>query len=510
MPKEPKVMHTLVFPIYQVDGYGRPREAFDSSFRLLGHVHNVLVKEASRRLDRLYRNKEYRYLLRQYHKASGDREKRKIGRQLDRLVKQYGLKGKFFLQKYASVQQHMYRKHFSTHQIQKEGEAIYRGVEKVLYEDGRHLHYKKWSQVRSISQKERTNGVKFNIHTGIGKWGQYTFRCHIDHLDEYKATSLAFDDISYFEIKRQMFDSGWRYYLVIVFKGTAPRKIPSSKMEDANRSAGGIDLGTSTIAYVNENTAILERLAPDVVQYERKIRHLQKLYDRLQRINNPENYNSDGTIRKGRKRWYSSRRMKALQRQMLTLHRRKTAYIRMCHNMLANRIIRSSSHIYYEKNRFSSLQKRAKKAERSDRLSSIRKKDGTTIQIRKYKKKKRFGHSLNVHAPASFVTILKNKCVQYEIPFEEIHTQTYRASQYNPLSGEYRKAPLSQRMKDIGRHKVQRDLLSAYLIAHPDSELSSVDAQAVYDRFPRFLKVHDACISRMKTQGISFRQCFGF
>lgn len=505
-----KSMHILETPIAQVDGFPHPRDAFNTPFHMLWKIHNIAVAEAQRRLDRLFRDGEYWYLIRCLKKSKSKDEKKAIAGRLTDLREKYDLAGSYCLQKYVAVQQHRYSQYFSTHQIQKEGEAVYKGIAEVLFGNGKHLHFRKASEIRCISQKDTSNGVKFNIRTGTGTWGKFTFRCHINWNDPYVAESLAYGGISYYEIKRRMFRSGWRYYLVIVIRGHAPKKISDAERRQEYRSDTGIDLGTSTLAAYSHESAVLERLAPDAESYDRHIRHLQKKYDRLQRINNSENYNPDGTIRKGRKNWYHSNRMRQLRREISTLYWKKSEYIRMCHCILANKLIMHADHIYYEKNCFASLQRRAKKTERSEKVSVVRRKNGTSQNVRKFRKKKRFGHSLTLHAPALFITLLKNKCLQYDIPFDEINTSTYRASQYNPLTGEYRKPELSERFKNIEGHLVQRDLLSAYLIAHPDPSLMHADISAVYENFSHFLKLHDACIQKMKDNGISFRQCFGF
>ena len=510
MAKKPKPMHILEIPITQVDGFPHPRDAFDTPFHILWKIHNIAVAEAQRRLDRLFRDREYRYLIRCYKKAESKDEKKSIAERLTAVREKYDFAGRYCLQKYVAVQQHRYSQYFSSHQIQKEGETVYKGVDKVLFGSGKHLHFRKESEIRCISQKDTSNGVKFNIRTGVGTWRKFTFRCHINWDDPYVAESLAYGGIAYYEIKRRMFRSGWRYYLVIVIRGRAPKKIADADRRQGHRSDTGIDLGTSTLAAYSQESAVLERLVPDAENCDRRIRHLQKKHDRLQRINNPENYDPDGTVRKGRKTWHRSNRMCQLRREISTLYRKKSEYIRMCHCILASRIIMHADHIYYEKNSFASMQRRAKKTERSEKVAVIRRKDGTLQNVRKFRKKKRFGHSLTLHAPAMFVTLLKNKCLQYDIPFDEINTSTYRASQYDPLTGEYRKPELSERFKNIEGHPVQRDLLSAYLIAHPDPSLMHADASAVYENFSRFLKLHDACIQKMKDDGISFRQCFGF
>ncbi|MDD6257987.1 MAG: hypothetical protein PUA69_01840 [Erysipelotrichaceae bacterium] len=510
MAKKPKPMHVLEIPIAQVDGFPHPRNAFNTPFHILWKIHNIAVAEAQRRLDRLFRDREYWYLIRRLKKAESKDEKKAIAERLTALREKYDLAGSYCLQKYVAVQQHRYRQYFSTHQIQKEGEAVYKGVDKVLFVNGKRLHFRKASEIRSISQKDTSNGVKFNTRTGVGTWRKFTFRCHINWNDPYVAETLAYGDIAYYEIKRRMFKSGWRYYLVIVIRGHAPKKISDAERKRESLSDTGIDLGTSTLAAYSHESAELERLAPDAESYDRRIRQLQKKYDRLQCINNPENYNPDGTVRKGRKTWHRSNRMRQLRRKISTLYRKKSEYIRMCHCLLANKLIMHADHIYYEKNCFASMQRRAKKTERSEKVSVIRRKDGALQNVRKFRKKKRFGHSLALYAPALFITLLKNKCLQYDVPFDEINTSTYRASQYDPLTGEYRKPALSERFKNIEGHQVQRDLLSAYLIAHPDPSLMHADTSAVYENFSRFLKLHDACIQKMKDDGISFRQCFGF
>lgn len=317
-----KCMHILEFPIYQVDGYRHPRDGFEKPFRILHHIHNVLVKEGQRRLDRLYRDKSYRKFIRDYHRAD-IKSKKEISKDLKELTKKYGVGGNYCLDKYVSVQQKIYSKYISSLQAQKEAQRVYRGIEQVLYCGGKKLHLKRYTQIKSVSQKNATNGIKFDIHTGIGHWGKYTFRCKIDWSDEYKAQSLATCDIAYYEIKRRMFDSGWRYYLLIFFKGPAPKKITDAERLKHKQSTGGLDIGTSTIAFVTDEECMLERLAPNAIYYEKEIRKLNKEIDRIVRINNPHKFDSKGVIRKEIKFNKESNKIKALRRKVKTLYRKK-------------------------------------------------------------------------------------------------------------------------------------------------------------------------------------------
>lgn len=146
-----------------------------------------------------------------------------------------------------------------------------------------------------------------------------------------------------------------------------------------------------------------------------------------------------------------------LRRRLKALYRKKAAYIRCLHNNLANRIIRHGIDILAEKMNYKALQKRSKKTERQEKTSTVKKKDGTTLEIKKYKKKKRYGSSLNNRAPSSFLSILERKCNQYGGHLQYVNTQKMRASQYNHDTDTYKKIPLSQRRKLVCGQIVLRD-----------------------------------------------------
>lgn len=81
---------------------------------------------------------------------------------------------------------------------------------------------------------------------------------------------------------------------------------------------------------------------------------------------------------------------------------------------------------------YKALQKRSKKTERQEKTSTVKKKDGTTLEIKKYKKKKRYGSSLNNRAPSSFLSILERKCNQYGGHLQYVNTQKMRAQPIQP------------------------------------------------------------------------------
>lgn len=547
-------MHTISFLITDVERYRYPRNAFNGRFYMMWKIHNQLVKEAKKRLSTLFCNKRYRILRQKYHKRTSEEaavkkkidelnnkileaseetekdeaqikswsekvkklelqyieldEKRKtIGTQLSDIQKSYGLYNRCFYH-WALPLSHKYRKHLSSQQIQKECDRVWTAVSTCLYGGGEQIHFQKLDEFKSISQKVPTNGVKFNPWKGEGIWNGLKFKAKVDLNDSYVVEALLDQKIAYFEIKRRIFESGYRYYVTVVLYGSAPHKIDAADRDTSVQ--GGIDPGPSIIAFCTDKKAILKRLAPRSETYNREIRRLAKRAERMQRAENPGNYNPDGTIRNGKKAWSTSNNLQRVRRKIRVLHRRQSAYIKQSHCETANEIIRLCGSIVIEPNNFKALQKRSKKTEKSDKAITIQKADGTEKTILKNKRKKRFGHSIYLHSPALMIAVIKQKAEQYKIPVREVNISTYRASQYNPLTGEYCKSDISERKKQIGPYEVQRDLLSAFLIANPDKSLKHPDAKTCYEKFENFVKIQSAEISEMKAAHISYPQCFSF
>ena len=77
---------------------------------------------------------------------------------------------------------------------------------------------------------------------------------------------------------------------------------------------------------------------------------------------------------------------------------------------------------------------------------------------------------------------------------------TVRASQFNHVTGEYQKKPLSQRWNEMpdGR-RIQRDLYSAFLLQHVNEAQDGFDVAALIRDYENFVTLHDRMIETLKT-----------
>ena len=505
-------MHTLKFPIRT----GRRKEKILAKlFAMMTKCHNVIVKECKKRLRMLRRDKRYRELLEAYRTAS-EADKKSIVKALNSRIAYYGLT-ETSVQSYIKVWQRQYRHIVSSHQAQEEASRVYVGVEKVLYGNGKDVHFRKYQEMLTVASKS-WNGVQYfdPLHTGYYKktvrpvypqeiylLGEH-FEIKADWDDPYVRQSLS-DDIKYVQVSREMFPSGWRYYIILYLEGEAPLKHTSVT------GTAGIDPGISTEAVVFDDECILAELAPECKEYNKRLSRKARQVERSLRRANPGNYDDDGRIKKGRHTWVITKSCSRRKRELKSLYRKKAAYTKQSQEELANTLVGKADIFLVEAMDWKALQKRSKQpAVQQEKVSSVAGKDGSVKTVRKFKKKKRFGASIRDRAPSQFLSVLEKKCIRQGGRLIMIDTSSVKASQYGHDTGTYRKVPLSTRTKDIGGHTVQRDLYSGFVIKHVMEDNKTVDRKACIRDFEAFLKAQDKCIAGIKASGNTYPACFGF
>lgn len=487
------------------------------SFDQLEECHNVLVRHANKLLNILRYDKEYQELLRQYKellKIGKDRfttkQKellRESSKRMSDIRRSIGIT-KYDLITYISVWQKHHKKYLSSHICQKEACRVWDGVEKIIFNKGSHLHYKKHGQQHTISSQSTYNGIKFDMINKTVDFMGIKIKALIPKSElkqmEYCLIESDLSNVSFFEISRESFFSGDRYYLDIYIKEDAPDRLIYGT------NVSGIDPGMSTIAYVSDTKVLLTELAPDCKKYNKMINRVSASMERSRKMNNPDNYNPDGTVKKGRHTWKISKTYLKNRQKLKTIYRKKSAYTKCMHEQLANGILEDSIYINTEDMNYKGLAKRAKGTERQDRISEIHGKDNTVKHIRKYKRKKRFGTSIRDRSPSLFLSILTKKAEHAGGYVIKVDTRKLRASQYDHVTDSYKQVSLNARDKCIGNITVQRDLYSAYIIRHVSNNLKTPDRESMITNFENFVNLCNKCIDDMKSNGITYKACFGF
>lgn len=247
--------------------------------------------------------------------------------------------------------------------------------------------------------------------------------------------------IKYVRLTRRIEHGKQRYYAQLVCEGL-PYQKPANTV---GRAIVGLDLGPSTIAVVAGDTAFLRRFCDELEPIQHETRLIQRALDRSRRKNNPANFNADGTIKKGPKRWHRSARYQRRRQQLAEMKRREAQYRKNLHGRLVNEILRLGKEIKTEKLSYKSFQAQ-------------------------------FGKSVGFRAPGMFVERLRRKAGAVNGNVIEFSTRTTKLSQICHGCGQIIKKPLSQRWhKCECGVEAQRDLYSAFLARFVEKNRLNVD-----------------------------------
>ena len=285
----------------------------------------------------------------------------------------------------------------------------------------------------------------------------------------------------------------YRLYLHLVIEGKAKPKYNSSGNPRHKYGNGvvGADIGTQTIAYTSDTEAGLKNLAErgnSIQKSERLERLYYRAMDRSRRATNPENYNTDGTIKKGKKKWTYSKHYKKLKEKHAELCRINAINRQLAINEDANHLRSLGDTFVTEPKNAARLMKRAKE---------------TTVNEKgKFNKKKRFGKSIKNRCPGGFQAAVENRFKTSGGTYIEV-PNNYRASQYDHTADDYIKKKLSDRMyKLTDGTLVQRDWYSSFLLYCYNYRTNDIDKKKCAAEFKKCYSMEKDFIEWIKKHKI--------
>jgi hypothetical protein len=254
----------------------------------------------------------------------------------------------------------------------------------------------------------------------------------------------------------------------------------------------GIDLGPSSYAASAdgffEMRSLAERDGRSSYESEAKQRRLQRKMDRSRRATNPEHYNENGTIKKGRKRWHRSKSYERVQAAYHDLCRTNRVNREYAIREDVNRLREHASEIISEQQSIESWKHRAKESRHYvDSRGRVR-----------MTSRKRMGRSVQNRCPGLFRELLRQRFSSYR----EVH-RMFRASQYDHMSDSYVKKPLGQRTHWFpdGRGS-PRDGYSSFLLWCSDDGYQQADRGLCLELFDDWFVMVDGFVRNCQKEGI--------
>ncbi len=396
---------------------------------------------------------------------------------------------------------------FTTNILDHLGASIWAAWDKKLYDfKAKRISFKKYGVLDSFSSRRKVVGgmvyfsgmeihldameLAIKMNGKLGKNAKFiTLKIlHNPKHTDYEMWALkgGLESIKVVKVVRRMVRSQYKYYVQLTIEGEKPQK---------GRTLGkgnvGIDLGPTTVAVSGENIVSIDKLAAKCDNIQEEITRLSRKIDRSRRANNPQNFNEDGTIKRGvRLVWNDSNRYKALRREMAELQRRQAAIRKQQHIDRANALLKEGDTFIVENNQISGWTRRAKETKVNENTGKIQ-------------KKKRFGKSVANHAPAMFVTILENKAKSLGGQVIKVDSQN-AASQYDFTNESFTKHELNERNVTLSNGDThQRDMLAAFNLQHlkyNDKRNKQYDVESMKEHYERFCELEQEEIMRYKNK----------
>ncbi len=429
-----------------------------------------------------------------YKTIKDEKERKKLAKPF--FEKRKELLNKFGLNEYSlhndvKVFQKNYKKNINSHIAQKTADQVWQSYEKIFFGNDKKIYFKSYNKpLNSLENKNNKTGIIYDVKNNILKFQGLNIKVQSE-LNDYETKALE-NKICYCRIVRKFIRGKYKCILQLILEGVPPLKYnkDGSIKNDIGKGECGIDNGTQTMAYTADTECKLMELCPRIQNIENEKRKIQRYMDRSRRINNPKNFNEDGTVKRGIKLiWRTSKKYLKAKNKLKGIQRKQADIRKLEHNILANKIISKCSIIKTEKISYKGLQRKSKKTT-------------TNEKTKKFNKKKRFGKSIANKAPAMFLNIIKNKITAKGGVYIEINTQKTKCSQYNHLTNEYIKKELKERW-NIFNYKnkeihIQRDLYSSFLIKNTDSKGEKINRNICNEQFDDFLEMHNKEIERLK------------
>ena len=316
-------------------------------------------------------------------------------------------------------------------------------------------------------------------------------KCIANGFQREEGVCVLFDSVRFCGLQFESIRGKRRYNLLLTLDGIPLNKYDNC-LENASTNVCGIDIGPQTVVctYRDKDGIVfateVHELVPEIDNdYMRKLADVNRSMESKRRYHNPQNYNEDGTISKGKKEWSYSKTYYVKKAQYNALNRSKTVTTDMRQGELIKHILGMAHNIVIEDMDWKALAMRAKKT-----------KTPTS-------KKKRFGKSVLKKSPGSFVTRLESEVKSVGGTFTKAEKWDTRASQYNHQLDEYIKKSLGDRdvlgLKYKGSDVViQRDLYSSFLLANMNLETKKIDKFLCDKGFESFVSCHNSSMHDLR------------
>lgn len=262
-------------------------------------------------------------------------------------------------------------------------------------------------EFRKVSERVTAKGIYFEkLDKTTHKKVKILIPFDFKENDEERLTyGLEFYRIPLFKIKRKLNPKGkWIYYALITFDGK-PYGVDNYGV---GKGIVTVSVDVDHLAIKAENTQLDNPIYYDISNdfgYSEKLSELDRQIEWKRRINNPDNFEENGVIKKGAKNWYFSKEYRKLIAKKRNLWYKIEESRKQRFNKIAKEIVQLGDEIVVVKQDFKSLQKRLEYDKEN---------------MNWFDKRKQRGAEIMFNAPYQFILALKERADYKNIDVVEI------------------------------------------------------------------------------------------
>lgn len=325
---------------------------------------NAVLNEALSNYEQITRTKEYRAdqaVVKKYYEDKKNGTVKKMPDEVraifDKRKKQFqdAKLTKFGLINIAGYHKNHYAKNVSSIMANKIGEMAWTAMNQLIYGNGKSVKFKKPGEMTSIASDNKS-GIRLMVDNGkyylllsnqTQKAKPMILSIKQPH-NEYELDMIT-RPIKIVRIIRRKNGNRFNYFVQLTVEGTPPQKLKKdgSRLHQIREGKVGVYIKDDSVYAVADDGRIAHwHFCKNQQKYEEKKADYDRELSKLRQLNNPDNYDENGVIKKGSKKWHYSIKYKKILLQRSYLIHKNTESRNITRYVIANEILAMGNDIY--------------------------------------------------------------------------------------------------------------------------------------------------------------------
>lgn len=460
-------------------------------------IYNEMLSMEWKKYKEMIKTKEWRSLndtIREELQSSGKKSERLKAAyaRKNEIMRENGF-SEFEFRSQAIIYSKYYQKHISSTMASIGiGVPMWTAFEKMFFGNGEKVSFKKFDSSVTLVSDNRS-GIRFKRDDK----GKYYILCS-NHKAKAKQVNLyikgpntVYDtemldaNVKLVRILKKIEKGKRKYYCQLTVERTPFLKMDAegNLKHPIGHGNVGIAIWRGMLCAVSSDRTLCINLSPDTEAFTARRKHLSKKLEHLRRVNNPDNYNEDGTVKRGligedgkrhRLKWHDSNHYKNIKAELKELYRKHNVAKTLLHNKIIIELLAMGDSFHFADTSFLTLKPEWDEYE--------------PLSVSEYKSKKLRRKSIQESAPSTFLTKMDIKLSSRGLQPVHRHDIPENLYWYQHEKGVSDERLLAGENIVVEGKIINQTMYRAFLIRHFDNEVSGNYSQkALIDEWREFV-----------------------